>query len=192
MSISSNCHNVFHFTLLRCISLCDIILPYGIVKGVIFTNKRKYIGLSISALTLLWIVFIFSNSLQTGSVSGNASSSVTAMINEFFGSFISGFSISSLLIRKLAHFGEFALLSLLFCFDIYLLFGINRADALKRKALTLLSVPLSMIIASCDETIQLFVEGRVGCFTDVLIDTSGALFASLIFFSVLLIKGQSH
>ena len=40
----------------------------------------------------------------------------------------------------------------------------------------------AMIVACCDEIHQIFLPGRGGCVTDVLIDTSGALLLNAIYF----------
>lgn len=68
-------------------------------------------------------------------------------------------------VRKLAHATEYAILALLW-------FG-----ALGSK---LKSVEIAFIYACTDEFHQLFVPGRAGLFTDVLIDTSGAAVAMII------------
>jgi VanZ family protein len=47
-----------------------------------------------------------------------------------------------------------------------------------------LSIASTFIIASLDEFHQRFVPGRVGSFRDVLIDTGGALFLSIVLWAV--------
>ena len=68
-------------------------------------------------------------------------------------------------VRKLAHATEYAILALLW-------FG-----ALGSK---LQAVVIAFLYACTDEFHQLFVPGRAGLFTDVLIDTSGAVVAMLV------------
>lgn len=68
-------------------------------------------------------------------------------------------------VRKLAHATEYAILALLW-------FG---ALGSKPQA-----VVIAFLYACTDEFHQLFVPGRAGLFTDVLIDTSGALAAMII------------
>jgi VanZ family protein len=85
------------------------------------------------------------------------------------------------IVRKGAHFSEYALLACMFALHLIAL-------RKKGKLLLLLPVGLSAIYASTDEFHQLFVAGRSGQITDVLIDTSGAAAGSLLFsFLVLLI-----
>ena len=68
-------------------------------------------------------------------------------------------------VRKLAHATEYAILALLW-------FGVLGS---KPQA-----VVIAFLYACTDEFHQLFVPGRAGLFTDVLIDTSGAIAAMII------------
>lgn len=70
------------------------------------------------------------------------------------------------LIRKSFHFIGFGCIGALF----YLLFR-----KMKVKLATLLAVLVTFILASFDEYRQTFIEGRTGIFTDVLLDTAGAV-----------------
>ena len=72
-------------------------------------------------------------------------------------------------VRKAAHMTEYAVFAVLISLDIYNLSGIIS----KRRAL--MALIISALYASTDEIHQLFVPGRAGLFTDVLIDTAGAL-----------------
>jgi len=85
-------------------------------------------------------------------------------------------SISDLIVRKTAHFCEFALLCFLFNFSFYF-----SCEKTKR----ILSVVLTSAYAATDEFHQLFVEGRACEFVDWLIDSAGAL-AGLLAFVVLM------
>lgn len=77
-------------------------------------------------------------------------------------------------IRKAAHFSEYMLLA----FFAAALCGAYR---LKTRPVLLISAGYSLIIAFADEFYQLFVNGRSGRITDVLIDFSGALFGIALF-----------
>lgn len=74
------------------------------------------------------------------------------------------------ILRKCAHFGEYALL------------GVLTAAALRTG--THFSWPAALLpgtlAALCDETIQLFVPGRSGQITDVWLDTAGYLTGALL------------
>jgi VanZ family protein len=150
--------------------------------------KKRILISVFSCLCALWIGFIWINSMQVGSVSGEMSGSVTESINAFFRRFWDGFYISGYAVRKLAHFSEFALLSFFISLDVYYIFGISKRSSLKKSSLVLAAFPISFAVACIDESIQLFVEGRVGSIIDVLIDSSGALVSVTLFLCVLLLR----
>ena len=139
------------------------------------------------AACVLWALFIFVNSMQTGNESGQMSGSVTEMINDALHSISPSLSVGHLFVRKTAHFCEFALLALLFClaFKATLVVSDGERLPIKRICFVLLAFPSATAVAAIDETIQLFVEGRVGSVVDVLIDSSGAACATLVFFLTL-------
>ncbi|MDF2542377.1 MAG: hypothetical protein K0S47_2095 [Herbinix sp.] len=84
------------------------------------------------------------------------------------------------IVRKGAHFSEYALLAITLAFHFYV-WG-------KRKyKLALLSILLTAAYAATDEFHQLFVAGRSGELKDVGIDTSGAIFGTILFFLLLLL-----
>lgn len=131
-------------------------------------NKRRIL----ITFTILWTLFIFLQSIQTGEVSGNTSGRITLfMVNtlEKIGIQID-FQVMSILLRKFAHFTEFFILGILLSF----VFESYHFVLLHRILLILLS---GVMIAITDEFIQTFVEGRVGTILDVGIDTLGVLTA---------------
>ena len=111
------------------------------------------------------------------------SGSVTEAINKLLGAISPSFEVTHRFVRKAAHFCELGVLSTLVSFTLYFFFA--KSD--KRELWCLLAIPISAIVAACDETIQLFVDGRGGSVVDVLIDTSGACTAALIFLGITLI-----
>ena len=118
-------------------------------------TKRKKLFL---VLTIAWLCVIFGHSLMPASVSGKESSGVLKWIQQFLP------WLSHTLLRKLAHFGAFAVLG-------GLLFGLFR----QCNSFHLLK-PLGTAFscAFTDETIQLFSPGRSSQVTDVWIDLAGA------------------
>ncbi|MCL2255017.1 MAG: VanZ family protein [Lachnospiraceae bacterium] len=76
-------------------------------------------------------------------------------------------------IRKTAHFLEYALIGLL----LYLIPLIWNQKSIKTAALSFLIV---VFLAAIDETLQLFIPGRAGLITDVVIDSFGCLTGMLI------------
>ena len=133
-------------------------------------------------ITLLWLGFIYSNSLKTGTQSSEQSGKVHQIVNEVADKVGIDEPISEKTVRKTAHFTEFAVLGFLVCADL-VCFGIVTP---KRKLyisclLSLTAIPISAIFASADELLQNFSEGRRPSVTDVLIDTSGAAAATAVF-----------
>lgn len=116
-----------------------------------------------AAAAVLWTCFIWGNSLQTADVSGATSDSVT----NFFSQWIPW--LTDHIIRKTAHFTEYAVLGGLLAVIWLVLLG-GRRGALPLILLLGQSVPLA------DETIQLFVPGRSGEVRDVLLDIAGVVF----------------
>ena len=145
--------------------------------------KKRALLIIFLVASILWALFIFSNSLQTGESSGEMSGSVTEAINKLLGAISPSLEVTHRFVRKAAHFCEFGVLSTLVSFALYFFFA--KSD--KRELGCLLAIPISALVAACDETIQLFVDGRGGSVVDVMIDTSGACAAALIFLGITLI-----
>ena len=121
-------------------------------------RKRLY-----TVLLVLNLGFIWGNSLLPGEISGALSDWVKQILTRLFSEEASDPSGDGLL-RKIAHFSEFAVLGLL----------LTRLLMLHEKngwhALT-----WGILAASLDETIQIFVPDRGPALTDVAIDTCGVL-----------------
>ena len=143
--------------------------------------KRKTLTWIFAIASFLWALFIFSNSMQTGENSGEMSGSVTELINGILGSVSPSLEVTHRFVRKAAHFSEFAVLGILLCFGIY---SFAKGKYQRRELVCFFTVPIATVVAMCDEFIQLFVDGRGGSWIDVLIDTSGASAAALVFFGI--------
>lgn len=133
---------------------------------------RLAIILLIVNLTIIW-----GNSLLPGEISG----AISGFVRDLIALLLPGDGAPGEghgLLRKLAHFTEFASLGMILAWII---------GMLSRP------IPLSLaagFAAACiDETIQMFVPDRGPAFTDVLIDTSGVLTGLLLF---LLIRHWRH
>lgn len=140
-------------------------------------SKRKYL---FPILTILWTAMIFSFSLQSGEDSSSISSGLGRWIVQTFLPFaedllLGNWEVVHLLVRKAAHFTEFLILGLLVSGSVS---GLVPCLRFRHKAIAWL---ICVLVASCDETIQLFVGGRAGRVTDVLLDSCGALVGVLIF-----------
>ena len=130
------------------------------------------------SLSIAITAFIFSNSLQSGEISGNQSD----FFVDAFDNALSFFGISAdtqilgVIIRKAAHFTEYFALGL--TSSLFL-------SVFERKPLYTISPIYALVIAICDEFImQSVTEGRAPRWTDVIIDLSGAVIAGLIIYLI--------
>ena len=117
---------------------------------------------------LCWIIFIFTRSLQPANLSTMESQWVLDLIQA-----ILPFDVSMHFVRKAAHFIEFAVLGCL----ARLAFGTRFQGWLSSF---LFAVITGVVVALCDETIQLFVSGRTGQIQDIWLDTAGAFMGAVI------------
>lgn len=131
-------------------------------------------------LTLLWILFIWGHSLQPATVSSTESKAVLAVLQEVFS--MPYIELTEHLLRKAAHFGEYAVLALFLVPSMRKIFGEFRLSFFS-------TLSAALFIPLVDETIQLFVEGRSGRVSDIWIDIGGFCTGSLIY---LLAHGISH
>ena len=144
------------------------------------TEKRMRLC---SALLVVNLIVIWGNSLLPGDVSGAISDAVKNLLRwclSFLGLSQGGGGGGGLL-RKIAHFTEFAALGILLGW----LFGMLRKGNLP-------PILLGMAAACVDETIQMFVPDRGPAFTDVLIDTSGVLCGILLLLAVLRLRRRKQ
>ncbi|HIZ41549.1 MAG TPA: VanZ family protein [Candidatus Gemmiger excrementigallinarum] len=128
---------------------------------------------------LACIAYIFRNSLQTGAESSLRSQAVMMKVNETLGRVHLG-PLSEHLIRKIAHFLEFAMegFLLMLCLRVY------TAHFVRHMSWPLL---IGMGTALMDETIQLFIPNRTSMVTDVWIDMLGVVAGLLVALIILLI-----
>jgi VanZ family protein len=148
------------------------------------TKKRMILS---TALLIAMLTFIWGNSLTNGEDSGNLSGSIMEWINAFLRLDESGAESLHHLIRKMAHFTEFACLGLLLTWQ----FGM-----MGEKKGHLICMPLfcGMAAACVDETIQVFTPDRGPSLIDVWIDTAGvtAGIALLLIGHLYIRKTQTH
>lgn len=138
--------------------------------------KRRWIW---TIILILYIGFIFHNSLTPALESSRQSGSVLAMVlkaAEAVG--IKSGWITEHLIRKTAHYAEYGLLGIFLGITLrYYSFAL----AMRR----MVQCWLGIMIPFVDETIQLFVEGRSGQISDVWLDMAG-VFSGYVFIGILL------
>ena len=133
------------------------------------TNTRLRVCITLLVCNL---IFIWGNSLLPGEISGAFSNWVKDLLAPLFGWDESGGGGGGLL-RKFAHFTEFATLGV--CLRWLL-------GMLDTKRIRQLLVPLAgaFLVACVDETIQMFVPDRGPGIKDVAIDTAGAVLGIVI------------
>lgn len=126
-------------------------------------------------VTLFWVAIIFSFSMQPSDVSGNISGSLASKIAELFLPALLAhpkqLEMLDFIVRKCAHFTEFMVLGVLSAFTL-------QYTNLKMKMLA--AIEFCVVVATIDETIQLFFNGRAGQVQDVLLDSFGALAGILV------------
>ena len=124
-------------------------------------------------LIILWMVFIFYMSSCNGNVSSDQSGTIVYILHNILGIDYSDKLI--FIIRKCAHVSEFFILGILV---------INLVSKYNVKHIYLISFIVCVLYASIDEFHQLFVPGRSGLVTDVLIDLIGVVLGLLLVFLI--------
>lgn len=124
----------------------------------------------------LWMAFIWGHSLRDGTASSGESDFFAHLkpIMDLLGAMgVTSWSDRTFLVRKMAHFIEYTVLGI---------FGWRLSNAMRTKsrAATRLIALLVCLVPVVDETIQLFVPGRSGRVTDVLLDLSGVAFGAVL------------
>ncbi|MGV3027006.1 VanZ family protein [Clostridium thermobutyricum] len=124
-------------------------------------------------LLVIWMIFIFYMSAQPADISNSQSGFVIKLLQSI-GIDSSGNNIGLLttIVRKGAHFSEYAILGLLS-------YNVMKNYFTKKRA-RIVAVLIVFFYACSDEFHQLFVSGRAGKITDVIIDTSGGIFSVLL------------
>lgn len=140
-------------------------------------------------LAIVWMCIIFGFSAQTKEESGAVSNSFTYQIvsstRSFFHLDLSDERVKEIadaiegLVRKAAHMTEYGILSVL----IFIWLG-QWEMSLLRRGVT--ASGAAAVYAATDEVHQYFVPGRAGRFSDVCIDSAGAVAGIVVF--VLLVK----
>lgn len=129
---------------------------------------------------LLLLCLIWGNSLLSGTTSGQISGGFGSWLEKVLPFLSPDAPNGQHYLRKAAHFSEFLLLGVV-C--TCLLHSIG-------KPRPLLAFAACALVASIDEGIQLFVPGRCGAITDVLLDCSGAAVGVLAITALHLIRKQ--
>lgn len=128
--------------------------------------KKKIISI---ILVILWMLFIFIMSSFGSTESNSQSGFIVNIIASIFN--ITDTTLVTIIIRKLAHFGEYFILGLL----------VSNALNIHSKNV-FFGIVICILYAISDEVHQLFVPGRSGEVLDVLIDSLGSLASIFLFY----------
>ncbi len=152
-------------------------------------HRSRRAALALGALVVLTLAFIFGNSLQSGEASSAASGSLRQLLESLLDT-----PVNEFLLRKAAHFSEYALLGA----EVSLLLRALSGCCLRRTARgrNLLDfAAFGFLAAAIDETIQIFT-GRGSSLLDVWLDTAGYLTGFFLFFLlaqwILQIRSKRH
>lgn len=128
-----------------------------VYRGMMNKSVNKEFVKSI-CFVVLWVVVIFSFSMQSADESSELSGGIVAGIIELvFGGDFQYAEELEFFIRKLAHFTEYFILGVLVMQTMKQTRYYNRV-----VASMFASMVVCVLVASCDETIQLFSGGRCG------------------------------
>ena len=133
--------------------------------------KRKILSWT---LVILWMSLIFYFSHQPATESSELSSGITEVIVDMVNIIAPNKDILSnqdginLLIRKAAHFGVYFILGLLVSNGL-------RYSGVSKHMVIFLALLICILYAISDEFHQLYVPGRSGQVSDVLLDSAGSL-----------------
>ncbi len=131
-------------------------------------------------LVVIWMMIVFIFSGQNGKQSQGTSDIITDRIVKIFYKLTDNSqdsvevkNVVSVIVRKLAHFTIYFIGGIL-------IFNLINTFSIKTRYVIILTIIFGMLYAISDEMHQLFIEARAGKVTDVLIDTTGVLLATLI------------
>ena len=144
-------------------------------------QSSKRFRVIIFTLTALMIAFAWVHSLFPADLSSRESEGVFQIIYRFFSLFGAGQAVTQTIIRKLAHFSEFAAIGFLLLSCGYTF------DRIKPHRYAVPVLFTGLLTAVIDEELQLGIEGRAGMITDVWIDFGGVVcgfFAALAFYAI--------
>ena len=136
--------------------------------------QKKYIGIiAWSLVALAVVIFIFANSIAGVEASDKFSSGFADVIYTFVSPLLGlNFDEFHGIIRKAAHFSEFAVLGASVCMIMW------NVQKLRGRLHVSLAFLVTLAVAVTDEFIQNFT-GRGSAVTDVVLDFSGAIFGIL-------------
>lgn len=151
-------------------------------------NKRLVLRIAAISLTTVWLLFIFSNSLDTADESSIKSGNVTEFIEDVVQKVDPEAEVTNRQVRISAHFVEFAVLGVLAAITA-------RTFRNKLRSCIIILLIAGVLTAITDEILQLFSDGRAAQITDIGIDFLGystglAICMACMFFVMRFIPGK--
>lgn len=130
-------------------------------------------------LLAVWILVIFGHSMTPADLSSQESGRVLALLCGMLDKISVGSGwLTEHLVRKTAHFCEYAVFGMLLMKNFYLYS--QRSRGYRQTASRFLPLALAVLaVPFLDETIQLFSPGRSAQISDVWLDMAGACFGLL-------------
>ena len=135
---------------------------------------------------LVWMAVIFFFSCESAAVSDTRSDAVAGFLGRLFNILQENilFPQITFLVRKTAHFLEYAILAIL-------IYRASEKTCLSKPML--IAVLFSFAYAATDEFHQLFIDGRSAQIRDVFLDGAGAFCGAAVFkFSLIIKRKQSN
>ena len=148
--------------------------------------KKYIIRFIFLVLIILNSLVIFGFSAQNGEKSGSLSKSIIIKIADILNVKEENFiEKGEIVIRKMAHFGIYTLLG------IWSMAFISTFE-LKRKNQIIITLIWGILYASTDEIHQLFIRDRNGSIADVVLDSFGILFGTMIVVGILKLANYNN
>ena len=139
--------------------------------------------IGMTMLSVVAAAVIFRNSMQNADLSSVESGAVLQFINTLLGKLKIDLVLDDHIVRKTAHFVEYFILG-------GLLSGTAYAYALKLKGMFFAALPIGLIVAVCDELIQVSSPGRSCQISDIALDFSAVVTAAVILSLILMIHNR--
>ena len=154
------------------IKYIKFILKQKGIFDVIVINKIAVIRIILAVLIVCTVAFIWSNSLETAEESSEMSSTVVEKVKPIIDPHDKiDDDVFVKIVRKAAHFSEFALLG----GEIYLFVITFKKITGKRLPSFIMPIGFAFVIAVTDELLQLTSAGRSCQFSDMMIDLAGII-----------------
>lgn len=143
--------------------------------------KKKVIW---TAVTVLYLFFIFSRSMKAGPESSKESMGVVEVLQYIVDTSGINVTVSEYAVRKCAHFGEYAV------FGLLLVNTVNSYGVVLGRLLWMVPC-IGGLSAAADEGLQLFQTGRSAQGSDVLLDLCGVLAGAAVMLLSRLTRGRA-